>query len=101
MMRIGLLVTAAAVAIAILPHAAEAGCNPVKADVVSLGEKPARAYAARSLDKGIEEEKQTITSTGSQVGRIMKKDLTCKPFPNLIGADEWRCTGEARVCSKS
>jgi hypothetical protein len=100
MMRIGLLVTAA-VAIAILPRAAEAGCNPVKADVVSLGEKPARAYTTRSLDKGIEEEKQTITSTGGRVGKIVKKDLTCKPFPNLIGADEWRCTGEARVCSKS
>ena len=100
MMRIGLLTTAA-VAILVLPHAAQAGCNPVKADVVSLGEKPARAYATRSLDKGIEEEKQTITSTGRQVGRVVKKNLTCKPFPNLVGADEWRCTGEARVCSKS
>lgn len=100
MMRIGLLITAA-IAIAILPCVAEAGCNPVKSEVVSLGEKPARAYATRSLDKGIEEEKQTITSTGRQIGRIVKKDLTCKPFPNLIGADEWRCVGEARVCSKT
>jgi hypothetical protein len=100
MLRIGLLVTAAFMT-SILPRAAEAGCNPVRADVVSLGEKPARAYATRSLEKGIEEEKQTIASTGRQIGRVEKKELTCKPFPNLIGANEWRCTGEARVCTKS
>jgi hypothetical protein len=99
MKRIGLLI-AAGVAVTILPGAAAAGCNPVKSDVVSLGEKPARAYATRSLDKAIEDEKQTIAATGKEIGRIVKKDMACKPFPNLIGANEWRCIGEARVCSK-
>ena len=100
MIRLGLLIPAA-FAILMVPCAAQAGCNPVKADVVSLGEKSARSYATRSLDKGIEDEKQTIMSAGGQIGKVTKKELTCQPFSNLVGANEWRCTGEARVCSKS
>jgi hypothetical protein len=78
---------------------ARAGCFPVKSDVVSLGEKAARFYAERSLAKAIEEQKGSVESSGSQLGRITKAELSCQPFPNLIGADEWRCVGEAKVCT--
>ena len=100
MTRIGVLL-AAMMSVGLPAGAAEAGCFPVQADVISLGEKPARFYAERSLDNNIEAEKRTIKSSGAEIGRIVKKELSCKPYPNLIGADEWRCTGEARVCSKS
>ncbi len=80
---------------------ANAGCFPVKSEVVSLGEKAARFYAERSLAKGIDDEKRTVESSGAQVARVTQGALNCKPFPNVLGADEWRCTGEAKVCTKS
>jgi hypothetical protein len=80
---------------------ARAGCFPVKSDVVSLGEVAARFYAQRSLDRSVDGERERVESTGAAVGRVVKKELSCKPYPNLIGANEWRCLGEARVCTKS
>lgn len=79
---------------------ASAACFPVKTEIVSLGEKSARSYAERSLTQHIENEKQMIASTGAEIGRIAKGEMSCKPFPNLLGADEWRCVGEASVCTK-
>jgi hypothetical protein len=79
---------------------AGASCFPVKTDNISLGEKPARAYAERSLNKGIEAETRRLQAAGAQIGRVVRKELTCKHFPNVLGADEWRCLGEARVCTK-
>jgi hypothetical protein len=78
---------------------ARANCFPVKSDVVSLGEKAARFYADRSLTNAIDDQKRLIESTGSPLGRIARAELNCQPFPNLIGADEWHCTGEAKVCT--
>ena len=78
---------------------ARANCFPVKSEVVSLGEKAARFYAERSLVKEIEEQKGSVEASGSQLGRVTKSALNCQPFPNLIGADEWRCVGEAKVCT--
>ncbi len=78
---------------------ARAGCFPVKSEVVSLGEKAARFYAERSLAKEIDEQKGSVEASGSQLGRVSKTALNCQPFPNLIGADEWRCVGEAKVCT--
>ena len=75
-----------------------AECMPVKSEVVSLGEKAARFYSERSLGEEIEAEKQRLQASGKPVGRVTKK-MACAPFPNLIGADEWRCTGDARVCT--
>ena len=78
---------------------ARAGCFPVRSEVVSLGEKAARFYAGRSLAKAIDEQKASMETSGTAVGRIARSELSCKPFPNLIGADEWRCTGEAKLCT--
>jgi len=78
---------------------AHAACFPVKSEVVSLGEKAARFYAERSLLKAIDEQKGSIESSGEPKIRITRSDLACKEYPNLIGADEWRCVGEAKVCS--
>jgi len=74
-------------------------CFPVSSEVVSLGERNARAYAMRSLDREIAMRKASLTATGQQVGKVARDDLNCAPFPNLIGADEWRCKGRARVCA--
>jgi hypothetical protein len=82
-----------------LPAAAQAvTCFPVTSEVVSLGENAAKAYAERSLDRGIEKEQDVIASRGEAVGRITREELNCAPFPNLLGADEWRCVGAAKVC---
>ena len=81
-------------------EAAAAACFPVKSDVVSLGEAAARGYAQRSLDKSINDETQRVETTGATVGRVVKKPLDCEHFPNLIGANEWRCIGDAKVCTK-
>lgn len=79
---------------------ASAICFPVTTDIVSLGEKTALAYAQRSMTRNIEEEKERITGTGGTVQRVTGPDISCQPFPNLIGADEWRCVGSAKVCTK-
>lgn len=78
---------------------AHANCFPVGSDVVSLGEKAARFYAERSLTKAIDEQKSSVESSGSQVDRVTTAQLSCNPYSNLIGADEWRCVGEAKVCT--
>jgi hypothetical protein len=79
---------------------AEASCTPIKADVVSLGEKAARAYAERSMASKIEAEKELIESVGKETGRVTDPAYTCTPFGNVIGADEWRCIGHVKVCTK-
>ena len=76
-----------------------AACFPAASDVVSLGEGPARAYAERSLEKHINEQKQLISSRGETFGRILGRKIDCKPFPNLLGANEWQCVGKAKVCA--
>jgi hypothetical protein len=93
------ILTIALIGLALPAGAAHAGCFPVKSEVVSLGEKSARFYAERSLVKSIDDQKGSVESSGSPVGRVTRGALDCKPFPNLIGADEWRCTGEAKVCT--
>lgn len=98
-MTLRLLLFTALIGFAVLADAAHAGCFPVKSEVVSLGEKAARFYAERSLVKAIDEQKGSLESSGGQFGRVTRSALSCKPFPNLIGADEWRCVGEAKVCS--
>ncbi|WP_088343466.1 MULTISPECIES: hypothetical protein [Rhodomicrobium] len=80
--------------------AAGATCMPVSSDIVSLGEQAARFYAQRSLDNGVEEQKKALEASGREVGKIDKRALDCKHFPNLLGADEWRCVGAAKVCTK-
>jgi hypothetical protein len=74
-------------------------CTPVGSEVVSLGEKAARFYSERSLSSAIDSEKQRIEATGGKLGHI-SRSMDCSPFPNLIGADEWRCVGKGKVCSK-
>jgi hypothetical protein len=74
-------------------------CFPAASDVVSLGEATTRVYAERSLDKHVEEKKQLIATRGESVGQIRGRQMDCKPFPNLLGADEWQCIGKARVCA--
>ncbi len=78
-----------------------ASCYPVKSDVVSLGEKAARAYGERALDREIEERKNSLMSSGAGIGKIGNRKIDCKHFPNVLGADEWRCVGAAKVCAKS
>lgn len=99
MKRFRVLIGAAACVTAVC-GSVRADCRPVTADIVSLGEKAARFYAQRSLDKGVEEETRSLESTGAKVGKITKAPLECKFFPNVIGMDEWRCTGSAKVCTK-
>lgn len=90
----------ASLAVVIASHSASAQtCFPVSSEVVSLGEANARAYAGRSLDGAIAARKSAIESSGNTVGRVTRAELECAPFPNLLGADEWRCTGRARVCA--
>lgn len=76
---------------------AHAGCTPLGSEVVSIGERAARFYSERSLNQAIEDEKRRLEASGMRPGAITR-DMNCKPFPNLIGADEWRCVGEAKVC---
>jgi len=79
--------------------AKSATCFPVSAEVVSLGEANARAYAARSLDRAVTARKTSVESSGRKVTKITRKDLLCAPYPNVLGADEWSCKGQARVCT--
>ena len=93
------LLVLALIGLALPAGVAHAACFPVKSEVVSLGEKAARFYAERSLLKAIDEQKGSLESSGERQTRVTRSDLACKEYPNLIGADEWRCVGEAKVCS--
>jgi hypothetical protein len=95
------LTTIAAVAalLALGTNSANAGCTPVSSDVVSIGQKNARGYSERSLAAAIKDEQQRLRSVGLAAGRVTK-NMACKPYPNVIGADEWQCLGQAKVCSK-
>jgi hypothetical protein len=77
-----------------------AACTPLKADVVSLGKETAHAYAERSMASKIKVEKDLIESVGKEAGRITESEFSCTPFGNVLGADEWRCVGHAKVCTK-
>lgn len=90
---------AAAAILALGAGAAHAGCMPVKSDVVSLGKNTARLYSERSLQTAVADEQRRLSATGLVPGRVVK-EMNCQPYPNLLGADEWRCQGEATVCSK-
>jgi hypothetical protein len=91
-----LLVSAALLA---MPGSALAArCLPAESDVVSLGEKAARVYAERSLDTSIAQRQQLLETMGETAPGAINKNLDCKPFPNVLGADEWRCVGSAKVC---
>lgn len=83
---------------AIAPAAAKT-CFPVSSEVVSLGEDNARAYAGRRLDEAVAARQNSIEASGRSVSGVRGKELTCAPYPNLIGADEWQCAGSARVCA--
>jgi hypothetical protein len=82
-----------------LTSAAHADCTPVNSEVVSLGEKAARFYSDRSLTGAIDSEKRRIEAMGAKQGKVAKS-MECAPYPNLIGADEWRCVGKGKVCSQ-
>ncbi len=99
MTRTGMYTIFAAGIAALLATPAAADCRPLRSDVVSVGQKSAHRYAKRGLRKAIAAEKDSIVSTGAKVARVTKPVVTCKPFWNLIGADEWRCIGEAKVCT--
>lgn len=79
--------------------AALADCTPLKSDVVSVGEASARFYSDRSLANAIDDERQRVAAFGRTVAKV-STSMDCKPFPNLIGADEWRCIGAAKVCAR-
>lgn len=78
---------------------AGATCHPVSVDVVSLGEKAARVYGERSLAREIAEQRRTLTYARPDNVRIVRQPLECRYFPNIIAADEWRCTGSAKLCT--
>ena len=100
-MRSILVLPAVLIGALVYPAMASAVCFPVKTDIVSLGEKSARFYAERRLSENIEDQKSVLKSAGSAQSRVVKRELSCKPFPNVLGADEWRCIGQAKVCTKS
>jgi hypothetical protein len=90
----GLLATAS-------PTLAQTRCFPINSDVVSLGETNARSYASASLERNIKEQETLMKVTGFVVTGVTRNELECAPFPNVLGIDEWRCTGAARVCARS
>jgi hypothetical protein len=94
-----LAVATAAAFLALGAAAAHAECTRVASDVVSIGQKNARAYSQRSLAAAIEGEQQRLKSAGLVPGHVTR-GMACKPYPNVIGADEWQCQGSAKVCSK-
>lgn len=77
-----------------------ANCMPVKSDVVSLGEAVTRSYATRRLEEEKTALQRSIEASGAKITRIGDSKVDCAPFPNLIGADEWRCIGGAKICVK-
>jgi hypothetical protein len=79
--------------------AAQADCTPVSSEVVSIGQKAARFYSERSLTSAIDGEKARIETMGAKLGPV-SQSMDCAPYPNLIGADEWRCVGKGKVCAK-
>lgn len=78
--------------------AVAANCHPAKSDVVDVGQKNAHARAETALQREIEALKTSFTAAGGQIARPVAPSVTCKPYPNLLGADEWECFGEAKVC---
>jgi len=94
-----LLVSCAILAVTVPGAAPARTCFPVNADVVSLGEENARIYAAHSLDRAIAQQESALKISGRKLAKTEREALSCAPYPNLIGADEWRCTGSARVCA--
>lgn len=99
-MRIVNFVAVTVCANALISGAALADCRPLSSDVVAIGKKNAYQYSERSLRKAIESEKESIISSGAKVAKVTKQTITCKPFNNILGADEWRCIGDAKVCVK-
>lgn len=91
------LLSMAAVSIA---TSAGATCYPIKTDVVSLGEAAARHYAAESMKRAIEEKRASLTASGHKISRVTAGELSCVHFPNVLGADEWRCTALSKVCTQ-
>lgn len=75
-------------------------CFPLNADVVSLGEATARNYTVRRIETIVAEHERMLEATGRELTRTIRNEPDCAPFPNLIGADEWRCTATARVCAR-
>ncbi|MFP4537210.1 MAG: hypothetical protein ACLFPA_02820 [Dichotomicrobium sp.] len=82
----------------ITPGAAKT-CFPVSSEVVSLGKDNARAYAGRRLEEAVAARQDSIVASGQRVSEVKSRELTCEPYANLIGADEWQCAGHARVCA--
>lgn len=73
-------------------------CRPQSSDVVSIGKHAAHYYAKRALLRKIAAEKSSAIATNGKAVHVTKPVITCKPFPNLLGADEWECFGKAKVC---
>lgn len=99
-MRVVNLFAVTACSTALFAGSALADCRPLGSDVVAIGKQSAYRYSERSLRKAVESEKESIVSSGSKVGKVTKLVITCTPYANLIGADEWRCIGTAKVCVK-
>lgn len=93
------VIVAGAAFLGLCAVSAHAECNALSSDVVSLGEKSARFYSGRSLTKAIDDERRRLETIGLVSGKV-SQSMDCKPYPNVIGADEWRCVGQAKVCSK-
>jgi len=102
MLRFPLLVAAVVVGLLLMPsHGAATArvCLPITSEVVSLGEGNARAYTQLSLERKIASGRTSLETSGRGSATVVDKRLECAPFPNILGADEWRCTGRARVCA--
>jgi hypothetical protein len=93
------MIAACAAGLTMGAFSAHAACSSLSSDVVSLGERAARYYSERSLIKAIDDERNRFGTVGLVSARVTKS-MDCKPYPNLIGADEWRCVGAAKICSK-
>lgn len=91
----------AALAMAVLGQLlpVSATCYPVSVDIVSLGRSAAQHYGEKNLTRRIKHKKAVLAAAGRQIARVFRDGFSCAPFPNILGADEWRCTGEARVCT--
>lgn len=91
-------IAAACLAIAFTTPAAAADCRPVKSDVVGLGQQSARSYSEKALQREIDGTVSSAEASGGKVARPIKRTMVCKPFTNVLGADEWECFGAAKVC---
>lgn len=90
---------AALLTVSAITPAAGKTCFPVSSEVVSLGKDSARAYAGRRLEEAVAAQQNSIEASGRSAGEVKDREMTCAPYPNLIGADEWQCAGSARVCA--